>query len=443
MQRDFLIVASRVEANNRGCVSRRILFLFFVSWTSGALNLVASAAETRAGFYEISPECRDEIGTTVFLNRDSGESAISDPVVRARGKNGEVPISFTESGEARLISKSGQTCGLTFVSSSMKVLGVCSAFQSHRGDARKYPANSIEAFESALDQGFSGFELDVQLSQDQVLMVSHDDHLRVATDCRSRISELTVEEIQSCTLKRSGLLPEARFLSKKSKRTAQIPALGEVFQRFRNDPRAQNIMIDIKLKNRPRELTRAMVNAMHGFSEAERASLEKRITFIAKDIGTQAALRDVFPNAHIAYESDDSISGVVDKSGQDFITDAQCYDTYSLNVGADYNWMFGVLKVIKEKRIFGWRSFKSFMKKNQSSHQPRRILGWTLNHKKSIKHLRSLPMIDDVLTDFSMGKILEILYPEVTDDEIRENIQRLRTVGEEKFCQNDEGEKGE
>lgn len=45
---------------------------------------------------------------------------------------------------------------------------------AHRGDAKNYPENTIQAFQSALDKGADGFELDVQLDSNGVPIVVHD-----------------------------------------------------------------------------------------------------------------------------------------------------------------------------------------------------------------------------------------------------------------------------
>jgi glycerophosphoryl diester phosphodiesterase len=62
--------------------------------------------------------------------------------------------------------------------------------QAHRGlwgpGARE---NSIEAFQAAWDAGIRACELDVQVSQDGVLVVCHDDHLQKLFGVEARISD--------------------------------------------------------------------------------------------------------------------------------------------------------------------------------------------------------------------------------------------------------------
>ncbi|MDO4465747.1 MAG: glycerophosphodiester phosphodiesterase family protein [Bacillota bacterium] len=76
---------------------------------------------------------------------------------------------------------------------------------AHRGyfDNRKaYPENSLAAFQRAVENGF-GIELDVQMTKDGKLVVFHDGTLtRMCKDERMLI-DLTYEECQQFTLKKS------------------------------------------------------------------------------------------------------------------------------------------------------------------------------------------------------------------------------------------------
>lgn len=53
---------------------------------------------------------------------------------------------------------------------------------AHRGARRAAPENTLPAFQTALDMGVDGVELDVQCSSDGQLMVIHDFHLDDLTD---------------------------------------------------------------------------------------------------------------------------------------------------------------------------------------------------------------------------------------------------------------------
>ncbi|MBE6186898.1 MAG: glycerophosphodiester phosphodiesterase family protein [Alistipes sp.] len=79
---------------------------------------------------------------------------------------------------------------------SKQVLVVC-----HRGDWRNYPENSIPAIESVIKMGADMVEIDIQLTKDSVLVLSHDRTINRCTTGKGNINEMTYEEIQQYYLK--------------------------------------------------------------------------------------------------------------------------------------------------------------------------------------------------------------------------------------------------
>lgn len=71
---------------------------------------------------------------------------------------------------------------------------------AHRGlhDAEK-PENSMAAFEAALKKGY-GIELDIHLTKDNELAVTHDHTLDRCTDRTGTVEEMTLAELQQCHL---------------------------------------------------------------------------------------------------------------------------------------------------------------------------------------------------------------------------------------------------
>ncbi|MBQ1709453.1 MAG: glycerophosphodiester phosphodiesterase family protein [Bacteroidales bacterium] len=72
---------------------------------------------------------------------------------------------------------------------------------AHRGDWRNYPENSIPAIESCIRMGVDMMELDLKLTKDSVLVLSHDHTLNRCTTGSGRISDYTYEEILQFDLK--------------------------------------------------------------------------------------------------------------------------------------------------------------------------------------------------------------------------------------------------
>lgn len=82
----------------------------------------------------------------------------------------------------------------------------------HRGDWRNFPENSLLAIESVIQMGADIMELDLKMTKDSVLVLSHDSSVRRCTNFdkvfagqkgkSSKVSDLTYAEIRMLSLKR-------------------------------------------------------------------------------------------------------------------------------------------------------------------------------------------------------------------------------------------------
>lgn len=66
---------------------------------------------------------------------------------------------------------------------------------AHRGFSAKYPENTIEAFQAALDLGVYGVELDIHLSSDGIPVVIHDEDLERTTNGSGLVADKTAAEL--------------------------------------------------------------------------------------------------------------------------------------------------------------------------------------------------------------------------------------------------------
>ena len=73
---------------------------------------------------------------------------------------------------------------------------------AHRGDWRNYPENSIPAIESVIRMGVDVMELDVKMTRDSVLVLSHDWTLNRTTTGSGNINDYTYEQLLAFDLKR-------------------------------------------------------------------------------------------------------------------------------------------------------------------------------------------------------------------------------------------------
>lgn len=71
----------------------------------------------------------------------------------------------------------------------------------HRGMGAnyKYPGNSFESIETALNLGVDGSEIDVQITKDSVLVIFHDKYLNKKTPFQGTIRDYDWAELERCT----------------------------------------------------------------------------------------------------------------------------------------------------------------------------------------------------------------------------------------------------
>lgn len=74
--------------------------------------------------------------------------------------------------------------------------GVTPLVTFHRGDCTVAPENTIPAFRSAILKGGDRIELDVQMTKDGVVMVTHDTSLKRCTGKNAKIYDLTAAQVE-------------------------------------------------------------------------------------------------------------------------------------------------------------------------------------------------------------------------------------------------------
>ena len=68
---------------------------------------------------------------------------------------------------------------------------------AHRGDKKRYPENTIPAFESALKCGTDMIETDVHMTSDGALVLIHDRALKRTTGAEGTTDQTTLQDIRS------------------------------------------------------------------------------------------------------------------------------------------------------------------------------------------------------------------------------------------------------
>ena len=72
----------------------------------------------------------------------------------------------------------------------------------HRGAAGEAPENTIAGFRHAIERGTRHFELDVQMSKDDKLVVIHDNKVNRTTYCRGNVNQFTASELANMDARR-------------------------------------------------------------------------------------------------------------------------------------------------------------------------------------------------------------------------------------------------
>ena len=138
----------------------------------------------------------------------------------------------------------------------------------HRGASGYAPENTLEAFELAAKTGADGVELDVHLTRDGELVVTHDEEISRVSNGSGRVADMTLKELKALRFNRTH--PEYR--------DARIPTLGEVFELLR--PTGLGINIELK-------------NSLIDYPELERRTIE----LAARAFGTERVIFSSFSHA--------------------------------------------------------------------------------------------------------------------------------------------------
>ena len=92
---------------------------------------------------------------------------------------------------------------------------------AHRGYKKKYPENTLAAFQAAMDAGVPMIELDVTLSRDRKIIVIHDATLERTTNGHGPVHDYTLEELKQLD---AGSWFHSDFADQR------LPELGEVLE---------------------------------------------------------------------------------------------------------------------------------------------------------------------------------------------------------------------
>ena len=112
---------------------------------------------------------------------------------------------------------------------------------AHRGDRKRYPENTIPAFESAIKLGVDMIETDVHMTEDKELIIMHDHSLMRTTGFDGLTSRMKLQEIKK--------LDAGSWFSEKFS-NVEVPTVEEFIALIDRS----NILINWELKDFPHEV---------------------------------------------------------------------------------------------------------------------------------------------------------------------------------------------
>jgi glycerophosphoryl diester phosphodiesterase len=204
--------------------------------------------------------------------------------------------------------------GLLFISSS--IMAQIPFIQGHRGCRGLYPENSIPAFEHALNLGVRVLEMDVCLSADGQVVVSHEPYMnaRYASHpsgnpvLKEEESRLNLYQIPYSEIKRfdvgsrgNASFPEQKKVSTCKPLLSEVLALGEAFRKKTGEA----IYYNIEIKSEPSEYGHSQPASIKDFSDRVQRVIRAHVAnpFIilqSFDFAVLAYYHQVYPEVRLS-----------------------------------------------------------------------------------------------------------------------------------------------
>ncbi len=170
----------------------------------------------------------------------------------------------------------------------------------HRGARARFPENTIPAFDYALQSGVDVLEMDMAVTKDNVVVISHDPVLRppVCTSARKSaiIHELTLAEVRQWDC---GAVRNPRFPTQQTVPGTRIPTIDEVFELASRGTFDYNIETK-SFPDHPEYTPSPAEFARLVLEKIRQHHLEKRIILQSFDFRTLIAMRQLAPEIRLA-----------------------------------------------------------------------------------------------------------------------------------------------
>lgn len=258
--------------------------------------------------------------------------------------------------------------------------------EGHRGARGLMPENTVPAMLKAIDLGVTTLEMDLQVTADKQVILSHDNHINTSFTLTNEGKELTAEEAKMSAFYRMNYEEVKTFdvgtkfydkYPKQRKFKAHIPRLSEVIdsvqtylavngkpQVFYNIETKSTVEGDNLLHPDPDEFIRLVMEVVEG----------KKITpwtiIQSFDVRTLQVLHDKYPHVRASFLVED---GALESNLEKLGFKPAIYSPAAKLV---------TIGLVKEVQAQGMK-----------------IIPWTVNDKLEIERLKSLG-VDGIITDY-------------------------------------------
>jgi glycerophosphoryl diester phosphodiesterase len=279
--------------------------------------------------------------------------------------------------------------------------------QGHRGARGLLAENTLPSFALALQMGVTTLELDVVVTQDDELVISHDPALNpdITRDAQGRflgskgpdIRQLTFEQLQSYDVGR--INPTTRysqiFPAQKGQDGVRIPRLKDLFELVKNQGNTQvKFAIETKITpQRPDQTPEPERFVQLLLQEIKAHGMSERVQILSFDWRTLQAVQKTAPGMPTVYITAQlaALDNLGIKSGQ----------PSAWTAGFQHAQHGSVPKMIKAAGGTHWSSFwreLDAQKVREAQSLGLKVLAWTVNDRQSMDQMLDLG-VDGLVTD--------------------------------------------
>jgi glycerophosphoryl diester phosphodiesterase len=279
--------------------------------------------------------------------------------------------------------------------------------QGHRGARGLLAENTLPSFALALQAGVSTLELDVLVTRDDVLVISHDPALNpdITRDAQGRflqskgpdIRQLTFEQLQSYDVGR--IKPDSRyaqtFSAQKGQDGVRIPRLKDLFELVKVKGHTQvQFAIETKITpQRPDQTPDPERFVQLLLQEVREHGLQGRVQILSFDWRILQAVQKLAPGMPTVYLTAQlpALDNLGIRSGQ----------TSAWTAGFQHAQHGSVPKMIKAAGGTHWSSFwreLDAQKVREAQSLGLKVLAWTVNDRQSMGQMLELG-VDGLVTD--------------------------------------------